>query len=257
MTIRKFKRKLRTLFYGKKHTSVIFNKTLFLIDILLFSLFAIEAVYPEHSVVHAVEIIFAIIFTFEYIGRLWLAPKKLNYAFSLLAITDFIVIVSLLMPALVGNLAILRVIRTLRIFRTYRALDYLEKENGAIARNRNIIVGILNFFVFLFVMTVIVFVSQSSINANIGNHLDALYFTITTLTTTGFGDIIAVGTAGKMLSIIIMIFGVTLFIRLAQSIFRRPRIQYECPDCGLRRHELDASHCKHCGHVIKNEFSLE
>jgi voltage-gated potassium channel len=47
-----------------------------------------------------------------------------------------------------------------------------------------------------------------------------------------------------------MVFGVALFLRLIQTIFRPTRVIYDCPDCGLHRHDADAVHCKHCGRVI-------
>jgi voltage-gated potassium channel len=59
--------------------------------------------------------------------------------------------------------------------------------------------------------------------------------------------VILVGNRGRLLSIIIMIVGVALFIRVVQTLFRPNKVRYECPRCGLIRHELDAVHCKHCG----------
>ena len=47
-----------------------------------------------------------------------------------------------------------------------------------------------------------------------------------------------------------MIFGISLFIRLAQTIFRPAKVRFACPECGLQRHDPDAVHCKHCGHVL-------
>jgi len=51
-----------------------------------------------------------------------------------------------------------------------------------------------NLFVFLFGMTAVVYETQHQHNPAIGNYLDAFYFTVTTLTTTGFGDITLIGT---------------------------------------------------------------
>jgi voltage-gated potassium channel len=48
----------------------------------------------------------------------------------------------------------------------------------------------------------------------------------------------------------VMIFGVTLFLRLAQVLFRPPKVEYTCPHCGLTVHDADAVHCKHCGETI-------
>lgn len=77
---------------------------------------------------------------------------------------------------------------------------------------------------------------------------DTLCFTITTLTTTGFGDITLAGPAGRLISVLIMIVGVSLF--LLQTIFRPHKVRFECPDCALRIHDRDAVHCKHCGRVL-------
>ena len=74
-----------------------------------------------------------------------------------------------------------------------------------------------------------------------------------TLTTTGFGDITMEDPAGRLLAVLIMIFGVSLFIRLAQTLFRSTKVHFECSDGGLTRHDADAVHCKHCGKVIHIE----
>jgi voltage-gated potassium channel len=50
--------------------------------------------------------------------------------------------------------------------------------------------------------------------------------------------------------VVIMIFGVGLFLRLVQTIFRPQKVAHACPDCGLKRHEPDAVHCKHCGRLL-------
>ena len=102
-------------------------------------------------------------------------------------------------------------------------------------------------------MTALVHATQFGRNPEIRNYADALYFTVTTLTTTGFGDITMEDTAGRLLAVLIMIFGVSLFIRLAQTLFRPTKVQFECPDCGLMRHDADAVHCKHCGKVLHIE----
>ncbi|MFN9335447.1 MAG: potassium channel family protein, partial [Alphaproteobacteria bacterium] len=98
-----------------------------------------------------------------------------------------------------------------------------------------------------FVMTAVVYESQRAINPKIADYADALYFTVTALTTTGFGDITLEGKFGKLLSVFIMICGVTLFLRLAQALFRPRKVRFPCPSCGLQRHDPDAVHCKACG----------
>ena len=91
----------------------------------------------------------------------------------------------------------------------------------------------------------------------ITGYIDALYFTVTSLTTTGYGDIILPGVWGRLLSIAVMLGGVSLFIRLIQSLVRPHKAFHPCPVCGLQRHDPDAVHCKACGETlnIPNEGS--
>ena len=131
------------------------------------------------------------------------------------------------------NLAFLRVVRMLRLLRSYRVLRELREVSPFFTRNEEIIHSSINLFVFIFVVTAVVYVVEGRINPKINNYFDALYFTVTTLTTTGFGDITMTDTAGKMLAVIIMILGVALFLRLIQTIFRPQKVAYPCPECGL------------------------
>jgi voltage-gated potassium channel len=101
----------------------------------------------------------------------------------------------------------------------------MKRDFPFVRRNYDTIVAGTHLFVFLFVMTAVVYETQHQHNSAIGNYVDALYFTVTTLTTTGFGDITLPGTTGRLLSIVMMIVGVSLFVRMAQVLFRARRIQ--------------------------------
>jgi voltage-gated potassium channel len=104
--------------------------------------------------------------------------------------------------------------------------------------------------VFLFVMTGLVYETQHWTNPEIRNYADALYVTVTALTTIGFGDITLRGTTGRLISLVIMIFRVTLFLRLLRSLLQSHKVCFSCPDCELQHHEADAVHCNACGRVL-------
>lgn len=163
---------------------------------------------------------------------------------------DLVVVVSFLAPIVGEGAGFLRILRTLRLLRTYQVLVLLRAQNRFFRRNEDVIVAATNLCVFLFVMSGIVYETQHWKNPAIANYVDALYFTVTALTTTGFGDITLQGTSGKLISVAIMIVGVTLFLRLAQVVMRPPKVRHPCPTCGLRRHEPDAVHCKACGQIL-------
>ena len=138
----------------------------------------------------------------------------------------------------------------LRLLRSYHMLRALRQEFPWFKANEQIIQSSVNLIIFIFVVTAVVYVLEGGRNEDINNYLDALYFTVATLTTTGFGDITMEDTLGRMVAVVIMVFGVALFLRLVQTIFRPTKVEYPCEDCGLNRHDPDAIHCKHCGNVL-------
>jgi voltage-gated potassium channel len=140
--------------------------------------------------------------------------------------------------------------RTQRLLQSYKVLARLRADSPWFRRNEELALAIVHLVVFLFVMTGIVYETQHWANPEIRNYVDALYFTVTALTTTGFGDITLRGTSGRLISVVIMIFGVTLFLRLLRSLLQPHKVRFACPACGLQRHEADAVHCKACGRVI-------
>jgi voltage-gated potassium channel len=143
------------------------------------------------------------------------------------------------------------VLRTVRLLQTYQILARLRADSQWFRRNEDLTITLIHLVVFLFVMSGLVYETQRWINPEIRNYLDALYFTVTALTTTGFGDITLHGTFGRLLSVVIMIFGVTLFLRLVRALLQPQKVRFPCPDCGLQKHDPDAVHCKACGKMLK------
>ena len=160
---------------------------------------------------------------------------------------DMIVILSLIAPLIFGDFAFLRILRALRVVRSYRVLQELRQDSRFFERNEEVVQRAVNLGVFIFVVSGMVHALQKGINPGITTWLDALYFTMSALTTTGFGDIVLVGTSGRWLSIAILIVGVGLFLHLLQSVFQPPKVRQKCKSCGLLLHDPDAIHCKHCG----------
>ena len=166
---------------------------------------------------------------------------------------DMIVILSLVAPLIFGDFAFMRVLRALRVARSYRVLQELRQDSRFFRRNEDVIQRSVNLGVFIFIVSGTVHALQKDINPEITSWLDALYYTVAALTTTGFGDIVLVGTSGRWLSIVILIVGVGMFLHLLQSVFRPAKVRQKCKTCGLLLHDADAVHCKHCGEDIKIE----
>ena len=244
------RRKVRNLYFGQSPSSKFFRITLLTFDLATILFFIVSSMSEVDAAWHWIDYPIAIVIALELGARLWIADRPMRYLTQFSSIADILVVISLLAPLVFSNLAFLRVVRMLRLLRSYRVLHELRDVSPFFARNEEIIQSSINLMVFIFVVTAVVYVVEGRINPNINNYFDALYFTVTTLTTTGFGDITMTDTAGRLLAVVIMILGVALFLRLIQTIFRPAKVKYPCPDCGLNRHDPDAVHCKHCGHVL-------
>lgn len=212
---------------------------------------------PTTSILVADVVIGLLILT-DFVARLWIAPNKRRMLCQIYTITDIVVILSLLLaPLIAQNLSFLRILRSFRLLHSYHVLRDLRRETPFFRRNEDVLIGSANLGIFIFLVTALVFALQADTNPGIDTYIDALYFTVSALTTTGFGDITLAGNVGKLLAVFIMLVGVALFLRLAQAIFRPKKVNHPCATCGLTRHDPDAVHCKHCGQTLKIETEGE
>lgn len=163
---------------------------------------------------------------------------------------DFAVLASLVAPVFAGNLGFLRIMRVYSLVQGENLWRIVGGGRWAESNVQDTVRAGANLVIFVFVAASLVHAGFAGRTENINSYLDSLYFTVTTLSTTGYGDVVLPGTWGKVLSIIIMIGGVSLFIRLVQVTMRGGKVRQPCPDCGLLRHDRDASHCKACGALI-------
>lgn len=241
---------LREYYYGSSPAARRFRYVVLVFDVVVITFFIVTTFTGTSAHYQAVDIAIGVVLAADLITRLAISPRPWAMIARPGFVIDLVVIVALFGSALVPNLDMARVLRMLRVLRSYRLLAELRVDFPWFRKHEEVIESGLNLFVFVFVTTALVFVVEGPANPAVGSFLDALYFTIATLTTTGFGDITAIGPWGRVLAIGIMVFGVGLFLRLIQAVFRPAKFMYECPRCGLERHDIDAVHCKHCGEII-------
>ena len=201
-------------------------------------------------VVEVIDVVLGVVILADFCARIGISARKLRFIASPVTLAELLALASFLAPIAGEGFGFLRVLRTLRLLHSYQLVSRLRYDFRFFRVNQDILAATTNLAVFLFVMTGLIYATQYQTNPEIGNYADALYFTVTTLTTTGFGDITLPGTTGRMISVAVMIFGVTLFLRLAQVLFRPRKVRQPCPTCGLLLHDSDAVHCKHCGTTI-------
>ena len=211
------------------------------------------------------EIIIVTFFSVEYILRLFIAEKKLRYIFSFYGMIDLISILPFFISG--SEFKFLRVLKVLRILRFLRFLETDPFFFGKISRFQlQVLRTIFTVFTILFVSSGLIY--SAEIMANIPNHTihtfgQAFYFTVTTLSTVGFGDFVPISRLGMAFTAIMIMGGAILIpwqvgklIRMLISADYHKK-QITCPQCGLIGHDIDASHCKACGHVIYQEYTGE
>jgi voltage-gated potassium channel len=245
------------LYRGRSETAVRFRFGMLAFDVAVITSFIVTTIVGLPLWLLILDVVFAVVIAADLTARYVIKPSRKAYFLNIFNWADFIVVLSLTAPAVFGTFAFLRALRALRIMHSVHVLRDLRRSSRFFREHEEVIERSLNLLVFLFIVSAFVYALQSSVNPNITSYLDALYFTVSALTTTGFGDIVLIGDSGRWISILILGVGVGLFLRLAQSIFRPSKVHYKCQGCGLLMHEPDAVHCKHCGREVQIETKGE
>jgi voltage-gated potassium channel len=198
------------------------------------------------------------VFVFEYFLRLICAEQKLKHLFSLYAIIDLVAI----LPFFLGAIDV-TFIRLLRWFRILRLIRLVESRTLFAHKTEDIAI----LFRILFTLLAIVFVFSGLVyqiehpsNPKFHTFLDAFYFSIFTMTTVGYSDVMPKSDAGKLTTVIMVLTGIALipvqlgelFKRLVQTANQSDRendVMKEsiCSGCELSLHDMDAEFCKVCG----------
>lgn len=242
--------RLHHLYYGEAADACRFRYGVLAFDIATIA-FVIGTSFLERStLVGVLDVLIGLVLAGEFTARVASSRKPWREALRPVSLADIVAIASFLAPLAGEGFGFLRVLRTLRLMHSYRMLGMLRRDFAFFRRHEEAFLAALHLCVFIFVMTALVYETQHPHNPHIAHYADALYFTVTALTTTGFGDITLPGTTGRLISVVIMIAGVTLFLRLAQALFRPSKVRFTCPSCGLQRHDPDAIHCKACGEPL-------
>lgn len=244
------KETLKDLYYGSHRQAQKFRLALLAFDVVTIAFFIVSSMVTDTLAFLVLDFAIAGILLLELVARMIIANRPWRFLLRFGSLADLVVIFSLIAPMFFDNLAFLRVVRMLRLLRSYHMLRALRDQSRWFRKNEHIIQSSVNLGIFVFVITAVIYVLEAGRNDQINNYLDALYYTVATLTTTGFGDITVQDTLGRMVTVVMMVFGVALFLRLVQTIFRPPKVAYECGTCGLNRHDPDAVHCKHCGEQL-------
>ncbi|KQX42829.1 ion transporter [Devosia sp. Root436] len=247
---RRLRSTLRLLYHSQSPGAQRFQFAVLIVDLAIIAFFIATPLLRDDDSFLWIDYSIAALLAADLVARALASTNILRWLRQMPVIIDIFILATLLAPTWLVNLGFLRILRLWTLTRTTTFWHPLQKRG--LDPYREPVQAVINLLVFLFVMTGMVYTAFANRDehASIAGYVDALYFTVTAVTTTGFGDIVLPGTWGKLASIVIMITGISLFVRLAQAIFRPAKVHFPCPQCGLQKHDPDAVHCKACGHLL-------
>jgi voltage-gated potassium channel len=239
--------------------------------VMLESVADIDAVY--HNQLATAEWIFTIIFTLEYLLRIWLVRRPLKYIFSFYGIVDLLSCLPSYIALAFGGATPYAVIRLLRLLRMFRVLKMVSHVRGANTIMRGLAASRAKITVFFFAVlilamiagTLMFIVEGSQDDSSFTNIPVSIYYSIVTITTLGFGDITPQTALGQFFTSIMVLAGYAILavptgivasdmIRVAM---RPDETSDACPGCGVHGHLPDASYCRKCGEHLVPEAEPE
>ena len=239
---------LRVLYHSQSPGAVRFQYLVLVVDLAIIGFFIASPLIRDVRGFLWLDYSIAGLLGLDFLARALATNNLRRWLRQLPVIIDICILLTLLAPTWFFNLGFLRIMRLWTLTRS--TVIWRPLRRRGLGEYQETVQAVINLLVFLFVVTGFVYTVFAGREGGIAGYVDALYFTVTTITTTGFGDITLPGTTGKLVSIVIMFSGISLFVRLAQAIFRPNKVHFACPQCGLQRHEPDAVHCKACGHIL-------
>ncbi len=194
-----------------------------------------------------------IIFAVEYLVRLWSAENQFKYIFSFYGFLDLMAIIPFFMGAV--DISFIRLLRWFRILRLIRFIDNKSVFFGKIPSEDGVIFVriLLTLFTIIFVFTGLIYQVEHPANPKVfRTFLDAFYFSIVTMTTVGFGDVIPVSQLGRLLTVLMILTGIALIPWQIGDLIKRlvktaNQVEITCQGCGWSFHDADAKFCKKCG----------
>lgn len=232
---------------------------------IIFVMLETVAVFYENYwwVFFTAEWIFTLIFTFEYIFRLYASRKPLKYATSFFGIVDVLAILPAYLSIFfigVHNFLIVRALRLLRIFRIFKMGHFVQEGGVIISALKASRVKIYVFISFVLLMAMIIgsmlYIVEADVNPDLDNIPKGIYWAIVTLTTVGYGDVTPVTTLGKFLAAMVMIMGYGVIAvptgivtaEISGRILNLKEVKQQlCPNCDTEEHHTNAVFCHHCG----------
>jgi voltage-gated potassium channel len=236
-----------------------------LLSVAVVMLDSVEQFALTHRpLLRALEWLFTVLFSIEYVLRLLSVRNKATYALSFYGLIDLFAVLPTYISLILPGSQYMVVIRALRVLRVFRILKLAQYMGEASVLLRALRASRYKIVVFMFTVLAIVLIVGSAMyliegsDAGFTSIPRGVYWAIVTLTTVGYGDISPQTPWGQTLASLVMIMGYAIIavptgivtVELAQAA-REGRFIRQCSICGSTDHDVDARYCKHCAGALE------
>ncbi|MCK5134330.1 MAG: ion transporter [Bacteroidales bacterium] len=263
----KLRKKIFTIIFGTETPAgKTFDVTLLTLIILSVTVVILESVRPlresYQELFTSMEWVFTIVFTLEYLLRIYSAPNPKKYITSFFGIIDLLAILPTYMGLIFDQstfLLTIRALRLLRIFRVFKLGRYVKEAAVLVSALQSSIYKIVVFFgavlTLVLILGSLLYLIEGEENG-FTSIPQSIYWAIVTITTVGYGDLAPATVPGKILASIAMLTGFSIIavptgiisveISKAVKSGNKPSAK-ACANCGNNDHDSDAAYCKICG----------
>jgi voltage-gated potassium channel len=244
---RRLRSRVRALYFGHTQSAVRFQGVLLVLDVLIIGFFVASQFIREQPWFWFVDLSIAGFVALDLAARLFAFGTLKRWFKYPTTWVDLIVLATLTLPSVLYNWGFLRILRLWTLVHSERFWNVLARGKWDDTYVEDVAKAVTTLVVFVFIaagLTQALFLGQ---HAQLNNFIDAMYFVVTSLTTTGYGDITLMSPFGRLFTIALMLVGISLFFSIAQKVFAPQEKIQVCLKCGLDRHGIHARYCCNCG----------
>lgn len=278
-----FRQKLYIIIYGV-NTPAGKAFDIGLLIVILLSVFTIMLETVEgidlifHKELMLLEWIFMLLFGLEYALRIFVSRKPVKYIFSFYGIIDLLSILPMFFSIFISGSHIfgnLRILRLLRLFRVLKLMEFMQESSklkvALMASRAKVLVFLYTVMVISVLIGTLMYYIEGPENG-FTSIPKSVFYTIVTLTTVGYGDMVPATPVGQFLSMALMITGYGIIavptgivgVEIARQ-FRKAATGNDqnihssqqdslngvvCAHCNREGHRNNAEYCYHCGHSL-------
>jgi voltage-gated potassium channel len=231
---------------------------LILLNVIVVMLETVPSIFNANREAFQIfDIISVLIFTVEYILRVWSSTHEKRYAHPIYgrikymasgaAIIDLLAILPFYVHILIGlDLRVLRILRLFRFLRLFRLTAYMKATKLIVnvfkATASQLLLSLLMALTLIIISSSLIYFAEHNAQPNVFTSIPAtLWWSIVTLTTVGYGDMVPITAIGKLFTSVVLIAGVALFA-LPAGILTAGFLE----EIRKQKHKHDKRVCPHC-----------